>query len=340
MTPQSNMLLVKESRNGETRVALIPDDVAKLIGLGCSVQVESNAGLLAGYSNSDYVLAGATIAHLEDMLFSSYQKLFHEIDLVIRVKRPARYREILEAKAIQADTKMVGSLDVFAREAVHIAEYHNAKIDYISFEQFVFPPDTPMEELKTMSHIAGRLAVQNVIRIMEPVNLIKVAVILGFGEAGRSSYLECKKHHIEQIIVITGDKKKAKEIKTDGYSSVLLNCLLSLSLKQAAIAKILLGADLVIASASSSGAIAPLLIPNSTLLLLKANTCIVDLAASEGGNVEGSVHDGVITLANNVRIINVSGYPKELPSEASKAWSKACYYFLSLLLTGACQRRS
>ena len=56
------------------------------------------------------------------------------------------------------------------------------------------------------------------------------------------------------------------------------------------------------------------------------------MALSEGGNVFGSKSDEIVTLSNNVKIINVSGYPKEAPIESSLLLSKARCYFLHLLL--------
>ena len=54
--------VTKERRNGETRVALTPDAVKKLIGMGLSVVVETGAGAGASAPDADYLAAGALIA--------------------------------------------------------------------------------------------------------------------------------------------------------------------------------------------------------------------------------------------------------------------------------------
>ena len=46
--------VLKETDSQESRVALIPESVKKLIGLKASVAVESGAGLDAGASDADY----------------------------------------------------------------------------------------------------------------------------------------------------------------------------------------------------------------------------------------------------------------------------------------------
>jgi hypothetical protein len=53
--------IVKETTDGETRVAMVPDNVKTLVGKGASVQVERGAGVLSGYPDSAYEAHGATV---------------------------------------------------------------------------------------------------------------------------------------------------------------------------------------------------------------------------------------------------------------------------------------
>lgn len=62
---------IMKEPSGETRVSLLPEAVATLIGKGHTVFVESNAGALAFASDEDYVKAGATIAHGQQVIESS-----------------------------------------------------------------------------------------------------------------------------------------------------------------------------------------------------------------------------------------------------------------------------
>ena len=41
-----NIVVLRETQEGEARVALMPESIKKLISLGTSVQVESDAGRL------------------------------------------------------------------------------------------------------------------------------------------------------------------------------------------------------------------------------------------------------------------------------------------------------
>src|SRR5581483_5255716 len=74
--------VLKELAANETRVALVPESVKKLVGLKASVAVESGAGLYAGASDDDYKAAGATISHDRTTLLGS-------ADILVAVNRPA-----------------------------------------------------------------------------------------------------------------------------------------------------------------------------------------------------------------------------------------------------------
>ncbi|HNI71869.1 MAG TPA: hypothetical protein PLO27_11115, partial [Marmoricola sp.] len=54
--------VVKETREGEARVALVPELVSKLTGLGYDVSVEPGAGQAAEFSDAEYAEAGASVA--------------------------------------------------------------------------------------------------------------------------------------------------------------------------------------------------------------------------------------------------------------------------------------
>jgi NAD(P) transhydrogenase subunit alpha len=64
------LVVPREAAPGETRVALVPETVKKLIAAGFSVSVESGAGLTALFSDDAYRAAGATIVNDPEALFS------------------------------------------------------------------------------------------------------------------------------------------------------------------------------------------------------------------------------------------------------------------------------
>ncbi|KTD57618.1 hypothetical protein [Legionella shakespearei] len=326
---QSKIFLLRESGNNEQRVALIPRDVEKIIGFGAIVYVEDGAGIGAGYINEDYTAVGASIRQIDFGKIERCKQAFNDIDIIIRVKRPDRKREKIENKVIKPHTKMIGLLDILERGAEHIAEYAQANIEYYSLDQFVFSPGTPMDALKEMSRIAGKLALQHAIEIF--ANPVTRVSIIGCSEAGKAASQECIRLNLPHTI-ITSNLSKSKQLLSQGISSKVVERHLPLDLRQDKIYLAIKDSDIVITTASGAWTQAPLLIPEPTLNKLKGGTVIVDLATSDGGNVFGSKHDEIITRANNVKIINVSGYPKKAPIEASELLSRANCYFLNLLL--------
>ena len=104
--PVEQIIVVKETREGEGRVALTPDAIADLKQRFPRILIESNAGLLAGFSDEAYVDAGASI-------FTVDERPFPLQSILLRVKRPTKIREILEDKWIPSGTIMLGFLDPF-----------------------------------------------------------------------------------------------------------------------------------------------------------------------------------------------------------------------------------
>jgi alanine dehydrogenase len=71
----------KEIKNHEYRVGLPPAGVVELVNHGHEVVIETNAGEGAGFSNEDYVAAGASIVDAPETIFAN-------CDLIVKVKEP------------------------------------------------------------------------------------------------------------------------------------------------------------------------------------------------------------------------------------------------------------
>jgi len=78
-----NFGVVKELKQGETRVSLTPDVVAMLVADGLSVAVESNAGVLAGFDDEEYIKSGAHIKQNADDVWNNSK-------VIIKVKEPQK----------------------------------------------------------------------------------------------------------------------------------------------------------------------------------------------------------------------------------------------------------
>jgi NAD/NADP transhydrogenase alpha subunit len=60
--PSKIVSILKERRSGEKRVILLPDAVAEFVTRGFVVLVERDAGLLAGFDNTQYAAIGGKLS--------------------------------------------------------------------------------------------------------------------------------------------------------------------------------------------------------------------------------------------------------------------------------------
>ena len=75
------VLVCRESDPRETRVALIPDDIKKLIAMGFSFKVVRGAGIKSGFSDDAYEKAGAVLIDKEEQGYDS--------EIVLRILKPS-----------------------------------------------------------------------------------------------------------------------------------------------------------------------------------------------------------------------------------------------------------
>lgn len=326
-----NILITKETRAQDQRVSLIPSDVQTLIAQGHEIQLEHNAGLAAGFADENYQRVGAGIRRLETDDDAGYRLLFSDINLVVRVKRPLRTREILENQTIQPGTLMIGALDPGEKGASHYLEYQAAGIMAHSIDQLSLNVNDPRNVLASMSVLAGRLALLDALA-KSPL-AVRHVVSIGFGTVGQAVCQAACQQGL-RVTVVVGRAAQIPVVEAMGGRAVLLDRGLSLLDQQIFVKQVIAAADVIISGARQANQLAPLLIPYSTLLALKAGAVVVDMALSEGGNVEGAEHDATQVLANGVIVTNVSGYPKAVPIEASIAWSRASLHVIQTLARG------
>lgn len=305
-----NIVIPKETREGEQRVAIVPEDVPFLKTFG-SIWIEEGAGVSAGFKTQDYVKAGAKIINCgngsskEELL-----KLYDHSQLILRVKRPDREREKIENEIIPSQTLMIGFLDPLDDTTPHVNEWKERKIKTLSLDQLPFSSDDPRNVLAAMSRIAGKIALHEA--LSQHKNAKNVFVI-GTGNVGLAAIQEAEQLKLNLTIASTNETFDPK-----GNQFLYLSPLTD---HQTLLKKELVKADIVIATARRAKEKAPLLITKETLNNMQPGTVVVDLARTEGGNVEGSENDKTLTLGNNVIVTNQTGYPKLDPSNASKLFS-------------------
>jgi len=322
-----------EIHANEKRVALIPDSVKKLTHAGLDVMVESGLGVQAGFADSDYTDAGATISNDRAALLGSG-------GIVLRVQKPT----LEEVAQLKKGTLHISYLDPY-NETELVDALAAQGVTAISME--MIPRTTraqKMDALSSQANLAGYamvlLGASKLNRIlpmmMTPAGTLSPArvFVIGAGVAGLQAIATAKRMGAkveafdtrsvvaEQVQSVGGkfieiDLGETGQTK-DGYANALTPE--QIELQQQGMKDVISKSDIVITTAQLFGRPAPLIVNGDMVAAMKPGSVIVDMAVGTGGNVEGSVVDETVDV-NGVSIIGVSNLPSEMATDASQMYS-------------------
>ena len=334
------VLVCKENLPAETRVALIPDDIKKLSGMGFEFTVVSGAGQKSGFEDSSYEAVGAKIVSKEE---DGYQ----DADIIVRILKPET------SKGMKPDTLHVSFLDPFNEKAL-LKEFADNQIQAVSLE--MIPRTTLAQKMDVQSSqtsLAGYVAVLNAATrlpkilpmMVTPAGNINPArcFIIGVGVAGLQAIATAKRlgarvDAVDTRPVVEEQVKSlgANFVKIDlgdmgqtsqGYAKELTPE--QIAKQQEAQAKVCEKANIVITTAKVFGRKAPLLIKKDVLDRMQPGAVIVDMAVATGGNVEGSSPDHEVITDNGVIILPGDELQRQVPWDASKMLSGNISAFLT-----------
>ncbi|MEX0941995.1 MAG: Re/Si-specific NAD(P)(+) transhydrogenase subunit alpha [Pseudomonadales bacterium] len=329
-----------ETHANEKRVALIPDSVKKLTRAGFEVVIQSGAGVAAGFPDTAYTEAGATISNDRNNLFSN-------ADIILRVRKP----DVSEVGALKKGAIHVSYLDPY-NESTLIDSLASAGVSAVSME--MIPRTTraqKMDALSSQANLAGYvmviLAASQLDRIlpmmMTPAGTLSPAkvFVIGAGVAGLQAIATAKRlgarvtaFDTRPVVAEQVQSLGAKFLDIDlgetgqtkdGYARELTAEQLETQRQgmKAAIAE----SDVVITTAQVFGRPAPRIVTNDMVEAMKHGGVIVDMAVDSGGNVEGSKTDEIVQVGG-VSIIGVSNLPSEVPKDASQMYSSNLFNFV------------
>ena len=138
--------LPKETYFQEKRICLTPDAVGALIAHGHRVLVESDAGVEAGFSDSDYSEAGAKISRDTKEIFGC--------PIILKVEPPT----LEELELMKPKTVLISALQLKTRQKSYFDTLSKKKITAIGFE-FIKDEDHSYPAVKALSEIAGTASV-------------------------------------------------------------------------------------------------------------------------------------------------------------------------------------
>ncbi len=316
----------------EPRVALVPSSVKKLLGLdGIEIIVEKDVTNMV--TNEEYEIAGAKVSN-------DRSSLLKEADLLLWVNPPA----LDEIGQMKAGAISISFMDPYNNKEL-VDAYMNQGVSAISME--MIPRTTlaqKMDALSSQASLAGYSAVMlggyELDRIfpmmMTPAGTIPPArvFVIGAGVAGLQAIATAKRlgarveafdtrSVVEEQVASLGAKFVKVDLgetgqTKDGYAKALTEE--QLKRQQQAMAKSCANADLVITTAKLFGRKAPIIVTKEILKEMRDGSCVVDLAAGTGGNVEGTVVDEIVTV-EGVKVVGIDNLPGTVAFDASSMYS-------------------
>jgi NAD(P) transhydrogenase subunit alpha len=342
------LAVLKERRADEARVAATPDTVKKLIALGCSVAVESGAGLTAGIPDAAFAEAGAEVAPDAAAALAGAA-------IVLKVRAPLAAGEgALDELALIPKGALVIATMGADKDAA--ARYAAAGIDAAAME--MLPRITraqSMDVLSSQANLAGYRAVvegaaafdRAFPMLMTAAGTIPAAnvLVMGAGVAGLQAIATARrlggrvsatdvrpaaKEEIKSLgasFVGYEDEESRAAQTAGGYAKPMSAEFLA---KQAEVVAGAIGKmDIVVCTALVQGRRAPILVTEAMVASMKPGSVIVDIASDAGGNCALTRPGESVVTPHGVTVLGWRNWPARIPAAASSLYARNLLTFLT-----------
>lgn len=331
----------KESLS-DSRVALVPESVKKLVRLSFEVVIEKGAGERAFFSDEEYAAAGAKIASDSAAVWNS--------DIVLKVAPP----EGADFGQLKTGAVFAGFLAPLA-DPTRVQKLNDRKVTAIAME--LVPRTTraqSMDALSSQANVGGYKAVLLAAgKLGKYFPMLTTAagtvppakvLIIGAGVAGLQAIATARRlgavveaydvrPEVKEQVQSLGAKYVEADLGesgagTGGYAKELSD---EAKVKlQQALADRVAASDVVITTAQVPGKKAPRIITVQMLNRMKPGSVVVDMAAGQGGNVEGSAPDTEVQVGG-VLLLGPTNLPSTTPTHASQLYSRNLLALLEYL---------
>ena len=327
----------KEIKPQEFRVGMTPNAAREAVGHGHAVLIETNAGTGSGFTDADYIAAGAKIIGTADEVFAASE-------MIVKVKEP----QPVERARLRAGQVLFTYLHL-APDAAQTADLLKSGVTAIAYET-VTDDRGGLPLLAPMSEVAGRLAPQVGAWTLQKANggrgvlmggvpgvLPARVLVIGGGVVGT---------HAAKISAGMGadvtvlDRSVNRLRYLDDVFGGTFKCGFADAGTTIELAR---AADLIIGAVLIPGAAAPKLISRAQLSELKPGAALVDVAIDQGGCFETSratTHQDPIYEVDGIMHYCVANMPGAVARTstlalgnatmpfmlalADKGWKKAC----------------
>jgi NAD(P) transhydrogenase subunit alpha len=327
--------LFRESRAGETRVALTPDAVKALVGDGWSVEVQRGAGTLAHFTDDAYSQIGATIVDSPAG------------DVNLRVNAPT-LEEV--ARLPEGSTHLSFLSPLLATDVVRAM--NERRVTILSFD--LLPRISRaqyMDALSSQATVSGyRSALAGATHFDRFFPLLTTAagtirpakvLVMGVGVAGLQAIATSKRlgAKVRAYDVRSAAKEEAESagavfvklgVTADaagGYARELTDE--ERAQQQAALLSEVANADIVITTAAVPGRKAPILLTTAMVEAMGEGSLVIDMAADGGGNCELTVA-GQVVEHHGVRVVGLANPPAQMGASASFMYANNVLKLLAL----------
>lgn len=337
-----NIGVLSEAQPGETRVSATPTTVAQLIKLGYEVVVDAGAGEASSFTDAAYVEAGATIgdARAADIVFGVNAPATEQLDAM----KPGATLVSLLAPALNPDR-----VEDLARRPITALSMD--AVPRISRAQ-------SLDVLSSMANIAGYRAVVEAAHVfgrfftgqvtaagkVPPAKVLVVgAGVAGLAAIGAAGSLgaivratDPRPEVADQVKSLGGEylsiEDPEAEVSATGYAKEMGD---SYKAREAELyAEQCKDVDIIITTALIPGKPAPRIITADMVASMSPGSVIVDMAAANGGNVEGTVADQAVVTDNGVTIIGYTDLAGRLPAQASQLYGTNLVNLVKLMTPG------
>ena len=328
-------------KDSEPRVSITPSTLDKYIKLDHKIFIENNAGILSGFSDSDY----------EDAKLCSRKYIYENCDIIVSVNSTSiPLLKELKNKLIISNFSINPDKQNLSKELT--------KNNITAYDLSMIPRTTIAQSMDILSSMAGLSGYKSIIKAAElipkifPMTItaagsikpVKV-VVLGAGVAGLQAIATAKR--LGAIVEASDPRQAAKEevlslgakfievkgaVEDDSAGGYAVKQSKEYLEKQKEeVSKRLIEADVVVTTAQVFGSKSPILISKEIVNKMKSGSVIIDLASSTGGNCE-LTKDSKIIVQNGVKIVGNSYLASELSHDASNLFSNNIFNFISYII--------
>ncbi len=343
-----------ESALGEKRVAIAPETIPRIIGLGFGVQIQSGAGEAAGFTDNDYLAGGATVAGSKEVLWDTS-------DIIVKIRAPeqASSNQTSAEVALLNDGKTLICLIGPGQNPLLLELLSSAGVTTLAMD--AVPRISRAQKLDTLSSMANIAGYRAVIEAanhfgrfftgqitaagkIPPAKVLVIgAGVAGLAAIGAASAMGAivrafdTRPEVKEQVESMGAEFLMLDFKEDGsgqggYAKIMSEEFIAAEMQL--FAEQAREVDIIITTALIPGKPAPKLIVADTARSMKVGSVIVDLAAEQGGNCE-LTRPGEAALIDGITVIGYTDFPSRMAAQSSLLYGNNVTH----LLTDLCPKK-